>query len=83
MSTPFEIPTGTKQGGILSPDFFSMYMHDLITELKEYNFASHVYSLLTTLCSYRLHGVVYKNFLTYASHTVKDSVSTLMLKNQK
>ena len=34
MSGSFDIPTGTKQGGILSPDFFSMYMHDLIERLK-------------------------------------------------
>ena len=26
----FDIPTGTKQGGILSPDFFSVYMDDLM-----------------------------------------------------
>ena len=26
----FDIPTGTKQGGILSPDFFSVYIDDLI-----------------------------------------------------
>ena len=33
MSSSFNI-TGTKQGGILSPDFFAMYMHDLIERLK-------------------------------------------------
>ena len=30
MSGSFDIPTGTKQGGILSPNLFSMYMHNLI-----------------------------------------------------
>ena len=30
MSRAFDIPTGTKQGGILSPDFFGLYVHDLI-----------------------------------------------------
>ena len=34
MSSDFAIPTGTKQGGILSPDFFAMYMHDLIERLR-------------------------------------------------
>ena len=38
MSSAFDIPTGTKQGGILSPDFFAMYMHDLIEILKSSGF---------------------------------------------
>ena len=42
MSDFFEIPTGTKQGGILSPDFFAMYMHDLIEELKASGFGCQV-----------------------------------------
>ena len=29
-SRAFDVPTGTKQGGILSPDFFGLYVHDLI-----------------------------------------------------
>ena len=42
MSESFEIPTGTKQGGILSPDFFAMYIHDLIDLLKASGFGCHV-----------------------------------------
>ena len=38
MSRAFEIPAGTKQGGILSPDFFALYMHDLIEILKSSGF---------------------------------------------
>ena len=38
MSSAFDIPTGTKQGGILSPDFFAMYVHDLIEILKSSGF---------------------------------------------
>ena len=33
-SCAFDVDTGTKQGGILSTDFFSLYMHDLIELLK-------------------------------------------------
>ena len=35
LSSAFDIPTGTKQGGILSPDFFALYMNDLIEILKK------------------------------------------------
>ena len=38
MSRAFDIPAGTKQGGILSPDFFALYMHDLIEILKSSGF---------------------------------------------
>ena len=34
--------SGTKQGGILSPDFFAMYMHDLIELLRASGFGCHV-----------------------------------------
>ena len=42
LSNVFDIPTGTKQGGILSPDFFAMYMHDLIEILKSSGFGCYV-----------------------------------------
>ena len=42
ISRVFDVPTGTKQGGVLSPDFFSMYMHDLIELLKNSGFGCHV-----------------------------------------
>ena len=38
----FDIPTGTKQGGILSPSFFSLYMHDLIQLLQDSGFGCYV-----------------------------------------
>ena len=38
----FEVPTGTKQGGILSPSFFALYMHDLIDKLKSSGYGAHV-----------------------------------------
>ena len=38
----FDIPTGTKQGGVLSPDFFALYMHDLIELLRKSGYGSYV-----------------------------------------
>ena len=42
MSNAFEVPTGTKQGGVLSPNLFSFYMHDLIELLKKSGYGCHV-----------------------------------------
>ena len=42
MSNVFDVPTVTKLGGILSPDFFAMYMHDLIQQLKDSGFGTYV-----------------------------------------
>ena len=41
-SACFDVPTGTKQGGILSPDFFALYMHDLIQHLKDSGYGCHI-----------------------------------------
>ena len=38
----FGIPTGTKQGGILSPDFYSLYCHELIELLKSSGYGCYV-----------------------------------------
>ena len=45
MSSAFDISNGTKQGGILSPNFFAMYMHDLIEILKACGFGCLVIQL--------------------------------------
>ena len=34
--------TGTKQGGVLSPDFFAMYVHDLIDLLRKSGYGCNV-----------------------------------------
>jgi len=44
-SRVFDIPTGTKQGGILSPDFFSLYIDDLASLLKASGFGCHVINI--------------------------------------
>ena len=44
-SDVFDIPTGTKQGGILSPDFFALYMHDLIELLQSSGFGCRIIQL--------------------------------------
>ena len=41
-SDVFDIPTGTKQGGVLSPDFFALYMHDLIQLLRTSGYGCYV-----------------------------------------
>ena len=45
LSYAFDIPTGTKQGGILSPDIFSKYLHDLIKQLQASGFGCHIIKL--------------------------------------
>ena len=37
---------GTKQGGILSPDFFSIYIHDLIKILRKTGIGCHLIDLV-------------------------------------
>ena len=65
-SDSFDIPTGTKQGGILSPDFFALYIHNLIDSLKASGFGCHVIKLFivcllfaddTVLMSPSRHGL--------------------------
>ena len=46
LSGAFDVDTGTKQGGILSPDFFALYMHDLIEKLKACGFGCQVIELV-------------------------------------
>ena len=41
-SNSFRVLCGTKQGGILSPDFFAVYINDLIIVLKEMGIGCHM-----------------------------------------
>jgi len=41
----FDVECGTKQGGILSPDFFSVYINDLIDLLRKENIGCHILSI--------------------------------------
>ena len=45
-SRAFDIPTGTKQGGILSPDFFALYMDDLIQILRSSGYGCQVIQII-------------------------------------
>ena len=38
----FRVLCGTKQGGILSPDFFALYINDLILELRRLGVGCHI-----------------------------------------
>ena len=42
MSESFRVLCGTKQGGILSPDFFAIYIDDLIIILKKMGIGCHI-----------------------------------------
>ena len=42
MSEEFAVPLGTKQGGISSPGFFSLYINDLIEILRKSGFGCHI-----------------------------------------
>ena len=41
-SSSFRVLCGTKQGGILSPDFFAIYINDLIVILKKMGIGCHI-----------------------------------------
>ena len=41
-SSYFDVLCGTKQGGILSPDFFAIYIDDLIADLKRLGVGCHI-----------------------------------------
>ena len=45
-SDHFAVKCGTKQGGILSPDFFGLYMHGLIERLKLSGFGCDIISII-------------------------------------
>ena len=44
-SDSFKVKCGTKQGGILSPDFFSLYIDDLIKILRQKRVGCHITNL--------------------------------------
>ena len=43
-SVDFDVPIGTKQGGISSPGYFSLYVNDLIVLLRKLGLGCHVIS---------------------------------------
>ena len=45
LSEPFSVKCGSKQGGILSPDFFSVYINDLILILRAKGVGCHIIRL--------------------------------------
>lgn len=46
MGNRFNIACGVRQGGVLSPYFFSIYIDDLITELRQSVYGIYIGSLL-------------------------------------
>merc|ERR1719187_2271077 len=52
VSNYFDVPTGTKQGGILSPDFFGIYINDLVGLLKASGVGCHVLKIFVAAILY-------------------------------
>ena len=48
----FQIMAGVRQGGILSPDFYCLYVDDLITKLQQLNVGCHVKGVFTAALLY-------------------------------
>ena len=42
LSQPFEVTNGVRQGGVLSPLFFSIYIDDLLLKLKNAGYGCHI-----------------------------------------
>ena len=70
-SSAFDVPTGTKQGGILSADYFALYVHDLIERSKSSGFGREIinlycksYYLPTSLSSFPFPVTDYKKMLS-------------------
>ena len=42
LSQPFNVTNGVRQGGVLSPLFFSIYMDELLLKLKNPIFGCHI-----------------------------------------
>ena len=85
MSRVFNVPTGTKQGGILWPDFFAMYMHNLIELLKASGFGCYIIQICiacifswTILCYYPNATLAFRGCWTFVSPIVRNSVLTLI-----
>ena len=49
-SEPFGVFSGTKQGGVLSPDFFSLYINDLIVLLRKSGYGCHIIRVFIGAC---------------------------------
>ena len=89
-SERFPVLCGTKQGGILSPDFFAIYIDDLIKILRASGIGCHVLRKFIacilfaddmSLVAPTRHYL--QQLWTYVLSIVRSSVLNLMLKKRK
>ena len=52
LSDPFNVSSGVKQGDIINPLLFSMYLNDLATGIKELNCGVEMNSLILSILLY-------------------------------
>ena len=64
-SSPFKVTSGVRQGGILSPIFFNLYINSLICKLRIYDYGCHVRNLF-------LGCILYADDLLLLSASVLD-----------
>ena len=71
ISAPFHISCGVRQGGVLYPVLFSVYVDELIIKLTSFGYGIYIgalfygcISMRTILLSYHVVVMVFKSFLT-------------------
>ena len=54
VSVPFKVNCGVRQGGVLSPFLFAVYVDDLVAELRQSGFGLYISSMFTAALLYML-----------------------------
>ena len=77
MSASFHISCGVRQGGVLSPVLFSVYVDELIVKLRSSGYGIYIGSLFVdaffmqmTLHYYHATAMVFRSYLIYVMSMV-------------